>query len=280
MIARYRLLPLLAAAVLGFAAADARAGPATLQIGGGTNPTFPGTDPNLIGSSGILDIQQVSGGVGNLTQPFLLILGIPEKGGATNSNFFGGTNPVTSVTTTGSPSSGTSVLGGTNIDGGHWNTTTGYAGTFTSGEAYSKVGLEPPDVTTTNQSNNFGNWAGAEYANNNKFSATGFDLYVFQISATLGAKDIVSVTFPTSGAGSLPMGTMVIAYGQITTTNGHHTSTKSYATPFTQAGFTQGSSGPNVATPAPPSIVLMGVGAVCALAFAVRSSRKRIALSV
>lgn len=264
MIARYRLLSLLAAAVLAYAAAGARAGPATLQIGGGTSPTFPGNDPNLIGNSGIVDVLQNSGGVkGSLTEPWLLILGIPEKGGATNSSFFGSTNPNYSV----SPS-GSSKLGGTNLYGGTWNTTTGYAGTFSSGEAYSYIGLEPPTVTKTNQSNNFGNWAGAELAHNNGFVATGFDLYVFEITATLGKKGIVGVNF---GSGTLPNGTMAIAYGQY--------GSKSYSTPFTQAGFTSGGSSSPLVVPAPPSIVLMGVGAVCALAFAVRSSRRRMALA-
>src|SRR2546423_8502955 len=159
--------------------------PATLQIGGTVPP--PGNDPNQIGNSGLVNIYQNQGkndpeGVDVLKTPFLLILGIPNAG----SNFFGGVNPITSVTATnpvpgGTVTTGTGVLGGFNLYGGTWDTTTGFAGSMgPGGEAYSTiVGLDGP----TDNSNNFGNWAGVDQTING-VTATSFAIYVFEITAT------------------------------------------------------------------------------------------------
>src|SRR5262249_3027870 len=66
-------LPLVALSLLALPPADGRADytppsltdPATLQIGGTLPP--PGNDPNLVGSSGLINIYQNQGGAGNLT---------------------------------------------------------------------------------------------------------------------------------------------------------------------------------------------------------------------
>ncbi len=182
--------------------------PSTLQIGGSLPPA--GNDPNLIGNSGLVNIFQNQGSTGDLLTPFLLIIGIAND--TTGGHFFGTTDPITSVTarnpyTNGTSSPGSSQLGGTNLYGGTWNTTTGFAGTMSSGgEAYSTLGAfqGPYD-----KSNNFGNWSGAD-SSTNSITATNFGIYVFEIDAPLAAKGVVSVQF---APGTLPEGSYAIAYG-------------------------------------------------------------------
>lgn len=227
--------------------------PATLQIGGTVPP--PGNDPNQIGSSGLVNIYQNQGGAGTLTTPFLLILGIPNAG----SNFFGGVNPITSVTATnpapgGTVTSGTGVLGGPNpLYGGAWNVTTGFAGSMgPGGEVYSTIaGLDGP----TDNSNSFVNWAGADLTING-VTATTFGIYVFEINATLDSNGNVGVQF---NPGSLPSGTFAVGFGE--------TAKLLYDTPFTQAGLTTGggsggNSGGAIPTPEPLSLAVLASGLI------------------
>lgn len=256
-----------AALVLTLAMSSARAAlidPSTLQVGPGST-----TDPVQVGNSGLLTVNQVSGGADLLTNPWLLILGIPETNNGTNNNFFNSADPITSVTTTNSDKTTSSQLGGNSINGGTWNSTTGYVDTMKAGqEAYTQMGFTGLDSQgNTNNSNSFTNWAGAD-SSINGITATGFDLYVFEISAALADKDTVSIQFPT---GSLPLGTFAIAYG----INSSHV----YDTPFTEAGMTTGGGGGTPgggATPAPPSVVLLGFGGL-GLAFVLARSRRRLA---
>jgi hypothetical protein len=250
------LLPLViaVASTLTFGMNPALAG-STLQLGG-TGAT--GTDPVRIDDSGVVTVLQNSGGAGTLdtgplSQPWLLILGIPN--GPSTNDFFGNT---TSSGFTDPITSGNGSLGGTNLYGGAWNKDTGFAGTMTSttDEAYSTVGL-----SGTNNSNNFVNWAGAD-STYDKITVNNFGIYVFEISATLGPKDTVDVLFS-----SLPVGTFAIAYG----TDGKHV----YDTPFTEAGLTTpgGVRPHDTATPVPPSVVLFGLGFV---GFLARSRRRLV----
>lgn len=276
-----------AALVLTFGMGSASAGPAdpaTLQTGGTTNN---GSDPTLIPNDGFFTVYQGTNSATNLIfdntggNGFLLILALPEVNNGTNSNFFNSTNPITSVTggtgQLGGPSSSstpplyTSGTDGNSGDGnsGKWGLTTGYAGTMTSGDAFTtifgKTNLDNSDSFVNFQTNDL---------SNNKINATGFDLYVFEISAPLAGKDTVSIQFntdPNNGA-TIPVGTYAIAYGQ---DNGD----TPYATKFTITALTTGGGGGTPgggATPAPPSVVLLGFGGL-GLAFVLARSRRRLA---
>jgi hypothetical protein len=129
----------------------------------------------------------------------------------------------------------------------------GTTATMGSGqEAYSQLGLD----AGTNNSNSFTNWSAADLQYNG-INASSFGLFEFNIPVTLsgGGTD----TFQFSG---LPQGTFIIAYGQ--------TSSHVYNTPFTEAGLTTGDKNPPA--PAPPSVVLLGMGAGL---FALRAWRRR-----
>ena len=127
------------------------------------------------------------------------------------------------------------------------------------GEAYSTAGLSPP-----NHSNNFTNWAGWDWSVD-KINATSFGIYMYEIDASLSAKSSVGVTFS-----SLPQGTFVIAYGQ-------NSSRNAYGTPFTEAGLTANSGGTSPlfgVAPAPPSVVLFGLGGLALVGFMARSRHR------
>ncbi len=208
--------------------------PATLQITQTLPPT--GSDPNpLTGSS--FYVYQNQGGAKNLTDPWLVIIGVPNT---TATNPFG--TGITSLVSSAGGSTSWSYLG--------------LMGTMTSGhEAYSVLGVQGP----TDNSNNFTNWAGADLSQAG-ITASSFGLYEFSLNAALGAKGNVGVTM-----NLLPPGSIVIAYGQTstvtstTTCKKHKCTTSSsttvtiYDTPFTQAGFEE-------RVPEPASIIMLGTG--------------------
>ncbi len=263
--------------------------PANLHVGG-VAPTTSG-DPNQISSPGLLDVSQISGGAPTFTD-FLLILGIPELNNNTNKNFFNGTNPITSVTsystyTATSGTIGISSLGGSNsFSSGSWNLSTGYAGTMTAssgGYAYSNAGFTN---ASGGESNSFDNWVyGPQGAKTNPLGGdtgingitpTGFDLYVFVITATLDPKGYVSVQFNTDSTkgATIPLGTYAIAYAEDTANS------KIYDTPFTEAGLTTSNGttpGGNVITPAPPSAIAFALGGLALLGFMAQSRRRILA---
>ena len=238
--------------------------PSTLHIGPGAGTICAQGcmgDPNLIGAPGnVVDVFQQSGGVtATLTQPLLLIIGIPND---TTALF--ATNPIASVTFINPyPNSGSSIIttgsGNFATSGtfGVGTLTNGFAGFETSSDVYTFLGLG----SQVNNSNSVGNLADCGTSNGKNWtctdlsrlgiSAAGFGIYVFALTgANLGPNGLVNVTFP----GGLGAGTFVVAYG--VNTAGTH----AYAVPFTEAGFV---------VPEPASLALFGSG-VIALALAVR----------
>lgn len=161
-----------------------------------------------------------------LVDPFLLIIGVVNVDG-------------TFVAPSVDVSAGTATLGGANYYSGTWDTSTGYAGSFTSsfqGDIYSFLGLVPDG----NNSNNFGNWAAAELEANG-ITATGFGIFVYELSGTgISGGVTIDVTFDPS----LPIGTFAVAYGQDSTG-------KAFGTPFTESGLT---------VPEPGALLLIGTG--------------------
>ncbi len=214
--------------------------PATLQVPGTT------LDPVQIGSNNVAVFQN-QGGAGPLVDPWLLILGVPNTNNPTLFN-------------NGSISSVTSSAGG-NTSWTYGGYKTSITGSPKGQDAYSA--LFP--TSNLDNSNSFVNWAGAD-ATINGIHATSFGLYEFNINASLGAKDTVSIDFAT-----LPLGTYIIAYGETSKTTttrtctgtGKHkvctttntTDITQFDTPFTQAGLRTG-------VPEPSSMLLLASGAL------------------
>ena len=287
---------------LGDASAQILPDPTDLQIGGNVPP--PGSDPNLIGKTGVVNIFDNSGSAGPFTE-FLLILGIPEVNGNSNDNFFKGTNPIQSITAYNQQSAGPppiysqisgtwgSTLGGNNPYGtiepgslGEWNSSSGYVtgynnnangGTMVSGspDAYSLIFSSKANL---DNSNSFNNWSGAVQTNEN-FTPTGFDLYVIQIYSKDGTTDILNPKGYVSvalNANDLLNGTFAIAFAQ--------DSKNSYDTAFTNAGLMTNNSnqpgplpGGEVITPAPSSAILFSLGSLALLGFMAQSRRRLLA---
>ncbi|NMC73468.1 MAG: PEP-CTERM sorting domain-containing protein [Geobacteraceae bacterium] len=220
--------------------------PAVLHIG---NPPNSGT--YLYGSEvqeiapNFLQILENGNGQPTLLDPLLLIIGVPNKTGATF------TAPAITL------SSGTGVVGGTNVFSGTWDETTGYAGYFTEDDVYDFIGLIP----SGNASNNFVNWHDADLAVNG-IEANGFGIFVYSLTGTgITGGSIVDVTF----ASDLMEGTFAIAYGQ--DERGH-----SFTTPFTESGLTteDGGGPPQEQVPEPATVLLLG-GGLLGMAFFGRS---------
>ena len=166
-----------------------------------------------------------------LDNPLLLIIGVPN---------------VTSWSAPGIKlSSGTGTAGGPSVFGGQWNSKTGYAGSFASGNAYDTIGLggsgqDDDKEQGGNSSENFNNWHNSDHAVNG-INAKYFDLTVYELNNTgIRGGKTVDVAF---NAG-LPVGSFAIAYGD---------NWSIFSTPFTQAGLVD-----DVTEPA--SVFLLGAG--------------------
>jgi PEP-CTERM motif len=177
------------------------------------------TDPVLIGSEGFR-LTYHSQGDGNYpwVNPVELILGIPG----------GLVAPLLTVIT----SPGLTVdldLGGTStMYGGSWDTTTGFAGTFTGSpisKVYDFIGFEPKGSA----SQNFSNWGGYSGLNS-------WNLFVYALSFSPRMTPNQYVEF--SAAPDLPEGTFVIGYGQEEVKKGTCGNPScAQSTPFTFAGY-------------------------------------------
>ena len=123
-----------------------------------------------------------------------------------------------------------------------------FAANFTSGEAYTALG-----ITGGTNSNLFATWVAAEAALTTPITATGFGLYTYNLLGTgISGGDTVDVTF----LSALDNGTIAIAYGTDATG-------KQYFTPITEAGIVNGGGGGGGGggqVPEPATLVLLGVG--------------------
>ncbi len=206
---------------------------------GASCPKLFGSEVNAIGVNS-LDLYYQSRGVAHdtLTDPILLILGIP------NDVISGNAGPgITNV------SVGSGQLGGSTIYSGTWNTSTGFAGLFTSGVVYDFIGLAPGG----NNSERFTNWHDADLAING-IDATNFGIYVYSLTGQgLDPGETATVTF----AASLPLGTFGVAYGcdRLNTAGTNcDRGGRTYSTPFTQSGLST--------VPEPATLLLLGSGVV------------------
>ena len=197
------------------------------------------TDPVLIGSEGFrLTYHSQGGGNVSWVNPVELILGIPT-----------GLGPAPTLTVTSSPGLSVAIdLGGTQaLYGGTWDTTTGYAGTFTGSpisKVYDFIGFSPKGSA----SENFSNWSGYSGLNS-------WDLYVYALTFTPQIAPSQYAEF--SVASGLPEGTFVIGYGLEEVKKGTcKTPSCAQTTPFTFAGYVPETQ----QVPEPTTSALLGSG--------------------
>jgi hypothetical protein len=238
--------------------------PATLHTGPGAGtscatggcPIF-GTEVNAI-TGHTVDVFQQSASATALKDPWLLILGVPN---ATNPHLFSNAS-ITSVTSVNVYPGGTTTTGSATFGNATpiwgWNGQ-GYVGSMTSGDVYHQS-FFTPSGTGIDASNSFGNWAAADQAKNG-ITASSFGIYVFAVNAPLSGDGLTNFVFADDG--TLPQGTFVVAYGN----DGKHV----YVNPFTEAGL---DTHPNVVTPEPASLALLGSGLIGLGGFARKKFRK------
>jgi len=195
----------------------------TLHIGPGSGTkcaTGCSGDPNLLAGARNVDIYQTSNGAATLSQPVLLILGVPSQ-----YDHLMPVMPIQAVKSINKYPNGTTVTGTAGFAaGGTYGlispVSDGYFGVMPAGmEVYNFLGL-----SGTNKSNSFTNWA-AEDQEYVDVTVMGFSIHVFAINADLGPNGLINVSL----VKNVPKGTYVVAYSQV---NG-----KSYSVPFTESGL-------------------------------------------
>jgi hypothetical protein len=177
-------------------------------------------DPNLLAGARNVDIYQTSDGAPTLSQPVLIILGVPSEFASLIP-----TMPITGVKAVnpypgGTISTGTAAFAAGGTYGLIDPISDGYFGTMMPGqEIYSFLGLPG-----ANNSNSFTNWF-AEDEEYLGLEPASFAIHVFALNADLGPNGLINVSL----VRNVPKGTYIVAYGQV---NG-----QAYAVPFTEAGL-------------------------------------------
>jgi hypothetical protein len=187
------------------------------------------TDPALITADGFR-LTYHGGGGDELVNPVMLILGIPDLSLAA---------PTLAVSDKAGFDNVSVDLGDTQTRyGGTWNTTTGFAGTFsnlTDPKVYNYIGFTPKG----SDSENYTNWSGAT-------GLTQWNLFVYAITFDPQMEQGDYVEFNTS----LPVGSYVIGYGcEAVDSTGKCTGKgTTESTPFTFAGMVPTTRVPEPAT--------------------------------
>ncbi|SRR5216684_3781286 len=195
----------------------------TLHIGPGAGTKCAegcAGDPNLIAGATKVDIYQTSAGAPTLSQPVLIIFGVPSEFGSRLPLM-----PIIGVKAINPYPGGTTTLGTAAFAaGGTYGlinpVSDGFFGTMMPGqEVYSFLGLGG-----ANNSNSFTNWFAAddEYLG---LEPVSFDIHVYALSADLGPNGLINVYL----VRNVPKGTFIVAYGQ--------GGGKSFSVPFTEAGL-------------------------------------------
>ena len=206
-----------------FAAFSTVSAQSTLHIGTGAGTKCArgcAGDPNLLAGARKVSIYQTSNGAATLSQPVLLILGVPSEFDSLMPAM-----PITGVMAanpypTGTKTTGTAAFAA----GGTYDLidpiSDGYFGNMMPGqEVYSFLGLPG-----ANNSNSFTNWL-AEDDEYLDLQPTSFAIHVYAINADLGPDGLINVSL----VHNVPKGSYIVAYGQV---NG-----KMYSVPFTEAGL-------------------------------------------
>jgi hypothetical protein len=195
----------------------------TLHVGPGAGTkcaTGCAGDPNLLAGAHHVDIYQTSGGAGTLSQPILVIFGVPSMFGKLFP-----ANPIKQVKAINAYPGGVTTTGTSNFaQGGTYGlkdpVSDGFFGTMAAGqEVYSFLGL-----AGANNSNSFTNWL-AEDEEYLDLNPTGFDIHVFAVNAELGPEGLINLTL----SSMVPKGTYIVAYSLA--------DGKPFAVPFTEAGL-------------------------------------------
>jgi hypothetical protein len=193
------------------------------------------TDPVPIGATGFRLTYHSQGNQPTILDPLVLIFATPQ-GGLSAA-------PPLSASSLSNPGGlvDTITLGGTNVYGGSWDPTTGYAGIFDnsgSGKVYQDIGLD----TAGSASQNYSNW-------NGESGDTAWDLWVYTITFDPNLESGYWAEFNTN----LPEHTFVAGYGctAIDPTNGLCDTQSS--TPFTWTGYVTD-------IPEPSILALLSIG--------------------
>lgn len=214
------VLAVLLLSLTGFSTAWAQS---SLHIGTGAGTNCArgcAGDPNLLAGARNVSIYQTSNGAMTLSQPVLIILGVPSE----YANFIPAM-PITAVQAinpypAGTQTTGTAAFAAGGTYGLIDPISPGFFGTMMPGqEVYSFLGL-----AGANNSNSFTNWF-AEDEEYLDLQPTSFSIHVYALNADLGPDGLINVSF----VKNVPKGTYIVAYGQV---NG-----KAYSVPFTEAGL-------------------------------------------